>query len=377
MKHISVSQIGVFTTCARKWYLQYHQGLGVRRLSDVSPMSLGDLVHQGLAAGLKRVYALRKRSRKTAKQQQTLWNNIDAAIVSAITSTAEAHKPQAGQGIKFDDGTYIPVEPSTKFIDEWNAMQDSAIALAQAALRNLDVVTRYKVVAIKGEPAVEFRLEYPILVGSKRYLFVGAIDALLYDNHTGANVLVDFKVRRNFTGAEAEYINSQLALYQYILKAGYGVDTFYAMVYQIKNQAPRKPDLNKDGSMSRRAITTTWDVYEAALIEAGLNPDDYRDEMQNKLATVEFYRPILIPRTIDFAATFYENFKEQVATLQIMQERGIFPRVDGYACRTCPFNALCTAEVYKLDVEEVIAAHYEYRELVTDSEEDDEQSTAD
>jgi hypothetical protein len=100
--------------------------------------------------------------------------------------------------------------------------------------------------------------------------------------------------------------------------------------------------------MSRRKITSDWPTYEATLLEKGLDPADYIEEMQPKLADVEFFRPIMVFRSAEIAKIFWANMLSYAITI-IDTEK--FPMALGYACRNCQFAALCQARIYGYDEE--------------------------
>src|SRR5690606_14242325 len=70
-----------------------------------------------------------------------------------------------------------------------------------------------------------------------------------------------------------------------------------SITYQIASKPPAVPSLlaargKTEPKMSRARIATTWEKYRQCVIDAGLDPDDYYEEMFPKL-NVEFVRPLI------------------------------------------------------------------------------------
>ena len=317
MKTLSVSQVSMYNTCPYKWYLRYGQRLELATIKPGSAL-LGDAVHRGVAAYLKE-----RAVKKSASLQiiQDAVNEFAASVSSRIRLEDKA---------------------------DADSLFSEAVLIAQRLVK--EVLRDYEVVVHDGTPMIEFTCRAPL---SEDIEFVGVVDAVLRSRHDGCIYLVDWKVRSRFLTME-EMLNEQIALYAYALKQ-MGISVTASVIYQVKAQSPAKPSLNLDGSMSRRKIFTTWDMYKEALIDAGLNPDDYTD-MQEKLSDTELSRIILVPHAEDTLAVFWDNLTKQV--FRMIENAGREPyRNYGYPCRSCEFAPICTAQLYKHDLDEVMNAY--------------------
>ena len=353
---ISKSQIDTFLTCAYKWHIQYVQGLRSRSY-ELGPAALGDVVHTGLAAALN-TFALDYQQGVTSE-----YYLLDRSIKAAIEHWDSENRPQDKEVLAYNSEGEVVFVDDIEFYTEWDEMLSDAFQIARRTIRNLRLIDNYVPVFIDDEPIIEYRIE--LKIPETKFEFVGVIDAVLHNLTTGLFEVIDWKVRRSFTDTDAEELNSQIGIYQYALRQ-LGIDAPMGVVYQIKNKPPRYPSLNKNETMSRQKIITDWDTYKEALLVNGLDPSDYLD-MKDKLAEVEFYRPLLVVRSHEVTDLLWLNM---IAHAERIDNETIFPRAYGYPCRNCPFNALCQAELYGYDLETVIEDRYEYAQWV-DTEDDE------
>jgi PD-(D/E)XK nuclease superfamily protein len=365
MEHsISVSQIDTFSSCQYKWEVKYKRGIRVRS-GEVGPMALGDVVHTALAAGLHNWFDQLK------SKEVTGYEEINTVMQAAIISWADEKMPDDKRvPVITDDGT-MSFDIDHDYYSEWNVMITSAYDIATRTLQNMRLVEDYTFGDFDEYPLIEHTLSVPL---GGDYVFTGVVDAVLYNTVTGNYVVIDWKVRGKFTDLDSEQLNMQIGLYQHALYLQLGLYAPMGVVYQIKNSPPSKPSTNKDGSMSRRKINSDWPTYEQALLEAGLEPSEYIEEMLPKFDGVEFWRPLLVVRTLPITQKLWDNMVEYVNKIN---STTIFPRAFGYACRTCPFAALCHSELYDYDTEDLMSTRYEYASWSTESEDDIDTSAAD
>lgn len=366
---ISISQIGTFQDCQYKWYIKYAENIR-RRKGELSPSSIGSAVHAGLAAALNTLDGMRKSHLRSENKQKKL---ITSAQI-AIRNWSVANKADSKEVPMFvDEDENIIMGIDEGYETAWAQMIEDACLIAERTIINMDLVNRYEVVRYNGLPLIEHKIEVDLSLAlgwpPDSYGFVGIIDAVLLDKLTGAVCVVDWKLHGRFTDLNSEMLNSQIAVYQHALRLKYGINAQLGIVYQIKRDPPRKPTLNKDKSMSRRKINSDWPTYKAALIEAGLRPEDYEEEMAPKLADVEFYRPLMVFRTEQITQKFWDNLLKFARTL-IKTDK--FPMALGYSCRRCVFAALCNARIYELDTEGLFEDLYEYVTPIEDLSEDEE-----
>lgn len=344
MQSISVSQVSTFQACSKKWQLQYVEGLEPKE-QDTAPTTLGTMFHLGMATALKAFFY-------GATAEEAL-----QSATEAIADWAVDNEPAAKTVNVFDmDTNTFNAQSDEQFYTTWALMCVTATELVRRTWDNYDIDQRYSVVAYNGEPMVEWRLEHRFA----NMTFVGLVDAVLFNKHTGLTEVIDWKTRKNFTETLDEDLNMQTALYQYILYKEYDVEVAVSTIIQVKSELPRSPKLNKDGSMSRQLITSDWATYRQALYAVGLNEDDYLD-MIPKLNSVEFFKETSVVRNSATLYTFWINFLLHVKRLVAAEASNDFPAAYGYACKFCQFRRLCEGELHGYDLESIIDTEYSRR----------------
>lgn len=374
---ISVSQIGAFQDCQYKWQLMYKEGIRIRK-GELTPSAVGSVFHEGMAAALRQLFFQQQSKRKS--KPATAHKRLVAASDKAIRVWYTDNYVEKQTPFVNDEGQLVMMTDED-YGQQWANMLSNASKLVERTIINLDLVNRYEVTGIEIQPdlvvpVVEFWLDVdlslPLGFPPNVFAFAGVVDAVMLDKETGMTVVFDWKLHKRFTTLENEQLSAQIALYQHALRVAYGINTQVGIVYQVKSEPPRKPEPNKDGTMSRRKITSDWMTYETSLILAGLNPDDYRDEMQPKLADIEFFRPLMVFRTPAITQIFWDNLLNFARTI-IKTEH--FPMALGYSCRTCPFAKLCTARIYGYDEGELFETIYIKEEDIPIIEDDELEET--
>jgi len=191
---------------------------------------------------------------------------------------------------------------------------------------------------------------------------------LIYLNRLGMAVIVDHKVVGDVPDEEDRMLDSQgpryvLGLTEFLRSRGV-LDKIngVVMVYDyIRNRTPRVPTLNKNGSMSRAAIDTEWDVYRQALLDNDLDPSDYK-EMLDKIARQgkPFFERWAVPIS-DYRLEAESNELGAVAPQLYRQE--VYPRnLDRMRCRwDCEYKDLCIVEMQGGDIEPILQNRFEVR----------------
>ena len=328
---LSFSQISTYLRCRQGWWYTYQENLVPRM--DARPLSLGSAVHIGLATALREHHYGRMLVEDGVRKGVESWKEQELAREDLFEEEIEATHQVA------TDAEQIAIRTLRKLpIDEWETVIDPA---------GIPMIEYYFTILLKGWGG-----------------FHGYIDWVGWHKPTDQIWLVDWKVRKSFQPHEAEEVNLQNAAYQYAIfqvlrKLPVGTITF-----QISDKPPAKPRLNKDGTMSRALIKTDWETYKAALLEAGLNPDDYLD-MAEKLSTVEFFRPVKEYRTLDTVRRVWEGIIEPTAR-EIRSNKIVVRNLGHRTCNGCAYRQLCLAELGGGDAEYIRETHYRSRADVVD-----------
>ncbi len=340
---LSFSQISTYLRCRQGWWYVYQENLVPR--VDARPLSLGSAVHMGLATALREYHYGRMLVEDGVRKGVEAWREQELARDDLFEEEIEAIHQVAA------DAEQIAIRTLCKLpIDEWETVTDPTIGIP--------MIECYFTVPLKGWGG-----------------FHGYIDWVGRHKPTGQIWLVDWKVRKSFQPHEAEEVNLQNAAYQYAIFRILRKPPVGTITFQISDKPPAKPKPNKDGTMSRALIKTDWETYKAALLEAGLNPDDYLD-MAEKLSTVEFFRPAKEYRTLDTVRRVWKEVIEPTAR-EIRRSTKIVVRNLGHrTCNGCAYRQLCLAELGGEDAGYIRETHYRSRTGMVDKskEKEDEEN---
>ena len=333
---VSVSQIGTFLACRRRWEYSYVEDLRQRRERDY--LTVGKLCHAGMEA------AMRERWERQAER------------FLSIEELAEVGRTSMER--MWDD--YMAV---TDFLDEELPEQRELLARAldvfSEALEEFDPMRWMPVTVTRdGESAPALELHFVVPCAGSQGLH-GYIDAIMEDLVTGQVWCVDYKFRRTLTADDDERFNLQNAVYIMACRQ-MGIDVAGSMTWQHYNTPCSVPKFNKDGSISRVKIRCTWPRFRRFVIDAGLDPADYAD-MEERLSEMRTFHVTQEVRSDEMVQRVWHDVV-MGASMEIDRAREVggrqVPSMDPWTCRLCSFQSLCQAELRGYDVDYVREAEY-------------------
>lgn len=351
-KTISVSEIQTYESCPTK-----HQYIYVERLAkpsdDNGPMRLGTVYHEIMSHVLQAMYH---------------GNTPEKNISQLIDWTAKVWD-QAKRPVKFLEFGDVRI-PDTEFYESWDDTLDRAKILARLTVQQLDLLNRFEVLDTNlldieyrpsGDPLplVEYKFSFP--VEGTNYMFNGVVDAVVKDKDSGHLVVLDWKTKSTFIDEDDEKMNMQVGLYQYVLRE-MGINVSRGLIYQIKSGIIR-PRLNQPNKktgiadMSRRVVTTTWEIYREMLVKNNLDPQHYED-MREKLTEVErdLFRPLSVYRSPAFLKNLWTQLKVHLS--HITEDTGDRVMALGFSCYSCPFKVLCNFKLEGWPIESIIKENF-------------------
>ena len=207
-------------------------------------------------------------------------------------------------------------------------------------------------------PALELHFVVPC-AGSKG--LHGFIDAILLDKTTGFLWCTDYKFRKSLSPDEEEANNVQNAVYTYACNK-MGIPVTGTMTWQHVNTPAAVPSVNKNGTISRTKIKTTWGKYAHFCVTHGQDPEVYRAEMEPKLADNEFYRATYEYRNPEFIKSVWNDVivpaSYAVKSARTKKNyRSLYP----WNCKMCQYQSLCQAELRDYDAEAIRQREYVVR----------------
>lgn len=161
--------------------------------------------------------------------------------------------------------------------------------------------------------------------------------------------LVEHKSHKSLPKGDIKYSDIQSAIYTWVAPQVGLPKPDGVMWNYIRYSAPKIPEVLKNGTMSKRAIDTTWDVYRQALVDEKLKPADYKD-MEEALKGKEgdFYVRVFLPVNKTIQANILEEVKLTACEMRDSHGKNRVRTIDQH-CTYCEFYELCQAELRGLD----------------------------
>lgn len=311
-RNLSYSQIVEWMNCPHKHNLSYIQGY--RPKSDGIPLMFGSFFHEGIAADIR-------------------GEGVRKSVEDAATKASE----------KLSSPLLIGVLEDTA---------EQAIEVVYRASEWMAIHSAWETVSLNGEPLIEVKMDVPI-EGWQNYVGIG--DWVARNRYNGKTYLIDWKTRGRLSDPRNEELNLQLMSYLAMF-AQLGLTIDEAAIVQVLSKLPVRPKLNKDGTMSRAKIATDWMTYEEALIENGLDPDDYFT-MREKLDAqfFEFVELYFSPQEIKSAWDTIIYPSSQA----IIQDETRMRHMSPWNCRNCAFKQPCLEDLRGYDPTDTLERHFE------------------
>ena len=342
---VSVSQLQSFMSCPKKWAYGYVENLTPR--VERPYLSVGKLCHKGMETVMKY---------KWEHEREQGWcreNALREGIFAIMGEWSEY----------MNSNCFLAEE-----IPAQEQIQEDAIKVFSQAFWEFDI-DKYEVLTVckKGVemPAVELHFLVPCK-GSKG--LHGYIDAILRDKTTGFTWCTDYKFRKSISPDEDEEVNIQNAVYAYACKK-MGIEITGTMTWQHVNTPAADPSILKNGTFSRAKIKTTWQHYAECVSNAGGDPEEYREEMEPKLADIEWFRPTYEYRNEETVKRMWTQVVEPTSmevnrhhNQKLAVSNKYAKRVYPWNCKMCQYRQLCQAELRDYDVGAIKAAEYVVRE---------------
>lgn len=195
----------------------------------------------------------------------------------------------------------------------------------------------------------------------KNIYLVGKMDVVARSQKL--NWMVEHKCHNIIpTGSVVPFQNIQNALYIDVYNKENKKKIDGTLWNYLWGKSPTRPQLLKNGTMSKRSIQITWSMYRKSLREAKLNPKDYMDmKMQLKGNENLFYQRKFVPLNKTLTESIVEDTK--TTALEIQKYAGKDQtRNLGRHCDYCEFKYLCLAQLKGLDDNYIIKADFKIKE---------------
>lgn len=189
-------------------------------------------------------------------------------------------------------------------------------------------------------------------------VFTGKIDTVVKDPRERV-WLMEHKSFKRLPSENFRFANQQALLYAWVLpQIGFPKPTGILWDY-LRTKTPTIPKVLKSGELSKaKNIDTTPAVYKEAILENGLDPEEYQEMLDSlKGKELDFYRRIYLPVKENMIESVVQDLKETALEIQILHET-TQARNLGRDCDWCSFKNLCQTELQGLDTEFILKSDY-------------------
>jgi hypothetical protein len=205
--------------------------------------------------------------------------------------------------------------------------------------------------------SVEDTLEYQL---NDNVVLTGTPDVVALEKDSNMLWLFDHKFRNTFRPPASEIFNLQMIFYAKLLSLVKNMCVVGSKQFQIRPFLPKSPSINRDGTVSRKPITTDWDTYKAAVLSVGGNPADYAD-MELKLAGIKLFDldSCTAYRPEEMIDSVWENeILPAVDLITKTKPETSLRCFDFGTCNYCEMQAICQAELYDEDTSIMLNSLY-------------------
>lgn len=176
--------------------------------------------------------------------------------------------------------------------------------------------------------------------------YEGTIDLIVKSNFTGNYAIWDHKTAKSFIGGDWLNLNIQASSYFWALtKIGLFVESI--TFNTLKKAMAEEPKVLESGKLSKnKAQKTSIDLYEAKIMELGLDRNDYIDFLETYEAPTMVYRETTY-RTPDQLDVIEHHILTEA--MEMLGAPYINPNPNPFRCGRCPFQTACQMRQEGLD----------------------------
>lgn len=187
----------------------------------------------------------------------------------------------------------------------------------------------------------EFKLVLKGNIGVK-----GIIDLVVRDSQ-GLIWVIDHKTASSIPEPSAFHaMDPQLMVYPWAAERVLGIQPAGIIYNYIRSRPPSLPKLNKDGSLSKRKISTDYPTVVRFLKANNYDPNDFKELLKPLYRRSPFLRRYRLPREKHVTLEILQDFL--TTGIQIRDHKRT-PRVITRDCVRCGYHDLCRADLNGFD----------------------------
>lgn len=342
---VSVSQLMTHMSCPKKWEYNYIEKLMPR--VERPFLTVGKLCHKGMQVAMRMWWEYNQMVTPIPVPMYELCSACKASGIDAMHEEWEDY---------IHSVEYLPEE-----LPEFEKMLNDAISVFSQAFEEFDPY-KYEVLTLckDGKPIPALELHFLVPCPGSKGLH-GYIDAILRNRATGFVWCTDYKFRKSLSDDIEEAYNVQNAVYTHACKK-MGVEITGTMTWQHCNTPAADPAVNKNGTVSRAKIKTTWEHYAEFCASHGVDPEPYREEMEEKLSDIEWFRATYEYRNEETVQRIWDQVVVPAAravkkSYTGKNHRFMYP----WNCKMCQYQSLCQAELRDYDADAIRERDYTVR----------------
>ena len=346
---LSTTERQEFKECRQKWNFASYSRHGIEKALPSPALWFGTSIHDALEH-------LYNGEFDSAEKLVAHWKNWVQEYLASQTE-----EDSLVQQSKIDELLDLgPVMLEGYFT--WSQFADHK---EDTGFKNVLATEQEFMVPVKDDDGNIFRFEDGAGVLWEAWL-VGRWDMLVED-FNGDYWILDHKTSRDKVNAEKLIWDDQMTVYLWAAREIYH-KPFKGCYYNVlRKKVPTVPQVLKSGKMSvAKMIDTTYDVYLQALVDNGLNPDEYEEMLSYLLAKPNtFFERLRVerqPYELDMAGKFLCR-----EALDMLNAPNIYPNFTQDCSWKCDYIPLCLGICKGDDVQYLLESQYRKRKLEEDS----------
>jgi len=187
----------------------------------------------------------------------------------------------------------------------------------------------------------------PLKINGKQFVFKGRLDLIMRDTDDDTLWLWDHKTASTIPQATSFHaMDPQLMLYPWGAQEQYGIEIAGIYYNYVRSRPPSIPKLNKDGSLSKRKISTDYPTLYRFLKENGYSPNDFAHILRPMMHQSDFLRRYKLPRE---AVVTREVLLDTLSVVKRIDETKRWTRTITRDCMRCSYHDICRSELNGFD----------------------------
>lgn len=191
--------------------------------------------------------------------------------------------------------------------------------------------------------------------------FLAYIDKVVQDPQDRVWVM-DHKSHKNIPDENNRFSDLQLVLYVWGLdRCDYDIPGVTGVIWDyLRTKVPTVPEILKSGALTRRKdLDTDYQTYMNAILENGLDPQQYSEELQRAKANESsFFHRVTLPKPPKvMMEQVVDDLRNTATEIKYLSDK-LKTRTMDRTCAQCSYFTLCHSELRGLDSEFVKKSEY-------------------